>query len=160
MGKTLSHIRSGFPWVSDPFSRLAKWLVYDWPATEKSFYYTFQLAQEVKQNLPPQKSYLALVRQDEAEWLPFLFQRQPLVSQWGSEWLGTYDQQTNLMSRIHSCEMEQDWSCVENLISDQNYPGALITYVNDKSLNQQLLATNQWSQVYVNERYSFWMKKE
>ena len=121
---------------------------------------TFQLAQKVQQNLPPQKSYLALVRQDEAEWLPFLFQRQPLASQWGSEWLGTYDQQTTLMSRFHNCEMEQDWLCVENLISDQNYPGALVTYVNDKLLNQQLLATNQWSQVYVNERYSFWMKKE
>ena len=50
---------------------------------------TLDLAQYIQRDLPAGKSYLALTNQDEAEWMPFLFQREPVVSQWGSEWLGT-----------------------------------------------------------------------
>jgi 4-amino-4-deoxy-L-arabinose transferase-like glycosyltransferase len=118
---------------------------------------TFDLAEQVQESTSLDGNYLALVRQDEAEWLPFLFQREPLVSQWGSEWLGAYNEQTLLMSRFGGCRTNENWSCVENIILETGeYPDYVITYVNDDELNQQLLDTNQWTQIYTNQRYALW----
>ncbi|HKY54019.1 MAG TPA: glycosyltransferase family 39 protein [Anaerolineales bacterium] len=118
---------------------------------------TFDLAEQVQENILRDKTYLALVRQDEAEWLPFLFQREPLVSQWGSEWLGAYNEQTHLMSRFGGCRLSEDWSCVESVILETgDNPDYVITYINDDKLNQQLLDTNRWTQIYTNERYALW----
>ena len=118
---------------------------------------TFDLAGNVQASTLPDGKYLALLRQDEAEWLPFLFQREPLVSQWGSEWLGAYNEQTHLMSRFGGCRTNEDWSCVESVILETgDSPDYVITYVNDDELNRQLLATNQWMQTYTNQRYALW----
>lgn len=118
---------------------------------------TFDLAEHVQTSTLPDGNYLALLRQDEAEWLPFLFQRQPLVSQWGSEWLGAYNEQTLLMSRFGGCRANEDWSCVENIILETgNNPDYVITYMNDDELNRQLLETNRWTQLYTNQRYKLW----
>ncbi|MCI0549726.1 MAG: glycosyltransferase family 39 protein [Anaerolineae bacterium] len=120
---------------------------------------TFDFAEHIQDSTLPDEKYLALVRQDEAEWLPFLFQRQPLVSQWGSEWLGAYNEQTHLMSRFGGCRVSEDWSCVESAILETgDDPDYVVTYVNDEKLNQQLLATGQWTQVYVNKRYTLWSR--
>ncbi len=119
---------------------------------------TLDLEQKVKADVPEPATYLALVKQDEAEWLPFLMQRQPLVAQWGSEWLGTYNQQTAWMSQLHDCQSQQDWSCIQSVIAQiGNRPDSLITYVKDKKLNDQIAASNQWKLIYGNERYEVWL---
>ena len=118
---------------------------------------TFDIAEYVQESTSPDGKYLALLRQDEAEWLPFLFQRQPIVSQWGSEWLGAYNEQTLLMSRFGGCRTNEDWLCVENIILETGeHPDYVITYVNDDELNRQLVDTNRWTQIYTNQRYALW----
>ncbi len=118
---------------------------------------TLDLAQYIQRDLPAGKSYLALTNQDEAEWMPFLFQREPVVSQWGSEWLGTYDQQTFWGALFHDCEKAQDWSCVLAVIhKTEKNPDAVITYVISKKLNIQIVSTKQWVQVFSNKRYVVW----
>ncbi|HBX70865.1 MAG TPA: hypothetical protein DEH25_16170, partial [Chloroflexi bacterium] len=120
---------------------------------------TFELAENIQTILPLDSKYLALIKQDEAEWLPFLFQRDPIVSQWGSEWLGAYDEQTYLMSLFRDCQERQDWPCVENVIGETGtQPDFLITYSKDKKLNDQLSALPQWESIYKNERYTVWVR--
>ena len=121
---------------------------------------TFDLADYIRANLPADENYLALVRQDEAEWLPFLFQRQPLVSQWGSEWLGTDNVQTYLTSRFTGCQSIQDWSCVERFIPQTgDEPDHVVTYVKDRRLGEQMLSTGQWTQTYTDDTYALWSRK-
>jgi len=102
-------------------------------------------------------TYLALLIQDEAEWLPFLLQREPLVSQWGSEWLGEYDEQTRFMSMFQGCRKEKDWACVNSVLADMDTrPAYVITYRIDKKMNEQISAEGFWQEVFSNERYTIW----
>ena len=122
---------------------------------------TFDLAEIVQAELPDDVKYLALVKQDEAEWLPFLFQREPLVAQWGSEWLGEYNRQTHLMSIFNSCQQDQNWSCVEHTIAEVGAdPDFVVTYTRDERLNDQLLSLSQWDEVYSNDRYMLWTRAD
>ena len=106
-------------------------------------------------------TYLALLAQDEAEWLPFLLEREPLVSQWGSEWLGTYDEQTRLMSLFQSCRKEKDWDCVKAVFADMDdAPHFVITYRAEKKLNGQISADPDWVEVHANGRYTVWAESE
>ena len=148
-GVILSLVILTFIWVSG-FSALANLS----PVLDDT---TLDLAQNIQRDLPIGKNYLALINQDEAEWMPFLFQREPLVSQWGSEWLGTYDQQTFCGALFHDCEKAQDWSCVLAVIhKTEKNPDAVITHAIDKKLNSQILSTKQWVQVFANKRYIVW----
>lgn len=102
-------------------------------------------------------AYLALLIQDEAEWMPFLIQREPLVSQWGSEWLGEYDQQTRLMSMFQGCRKEKDWNCVKSVLSEMNAtPEYVITYRIDKKMNEQIAKDTRWREIFSNKRYTVW----
>lgn len=106
-------------------------------------------------------TYLALLAQDEAEWLPFLLEREPLVSQWGSEWLGTYDEQTRLMSLFQGCRREKDWECVKAVFAEvDETPRFIITYRVEKKLNEQISADPLWVEVHVNGRYMVWAESE
>ncbi len=117
------------------------------------------VAESIQGIIAPDETYLALIKQDEAEWLPFLFQREPIVSQWGSEWLGKYNEQTYLMSLFRDCQKTQDWPCVEGaIIETGGYPDHLITYANDVQLNDQISRTKQWKQFYANDRYVVWSR--
>jgi hypothetical protein len=101
--------------------------------------------------------YLALLVQDEAEWLPFLLAREPLVSQWGSEWLGQYEEQTRRMSIFQNCRREKDWMCVRSALAEMGEdPLYLVTYRNDRALNEGIAAENRWREVYSNRRYTIW----
>jgi len=122
---------------------------------------TFELAEIVQAEMPKDAKYLALVKQDEAEWLPFMFQREPLVAQWGSEWLGEYNRQTHLMSLFHGCQQDQDWSCVEHAIGEAGTdPDFVVTYTSDERLNDQLSSLSQWDEVYSNKRYLLWARAD
>lgn len=102
-------------------------------------------------------AYLALLIQDEAEWLPFLVQHEPLVSQWGSEWLGTYNEQTRLMSMFQGCRKEKDWACVNSVLTETgSSPEYIITYRIDKKMNEQIAQDGRWREVFSNERYTVW----
>ena len=102
-------------------------------------------------------TYLSLLIQDEAEWLPFLLQREPLVSQWGSEWLGEYDEQTRLMSMFQGCRKEKDWSCVTAVLKEMGTsPVYVITYRIDKKMNEQIAQVGRWQKIFSNERYTVW----
>jgi len=102
-------------------------------------------------------TYLSLLIQDEAEWLPFLVQREPLVSQWGSEWLGEYDEQTRLMSMFQGCRKEKDWSCVTAVLKEMGTsPVYVITYRIDKKMNEQIAQVGGWQEIFSNERYTVW----
>ena len=106
-------------------------------------------------------AYLALLAQDEAEWLPFLLAREPLVSQWGSEWLGMYEEQTRLMSLFQGCRREKDWECVKTVVAGMDKaPRFVITNRIEKKLNEQILADPLWEEVYANGRYIVWAESE
>jgi hypothetical protein len=48
---------------------------------------------------------------------------------------------------------------VESIIRETaNGPDYVVTYVNDEKLNQQLIETSQWTQVYTNRRYTLWSR--
>ncbi len=116
-----------------------------------------ELARSAPGLFPKDSVYLALLIQDEAEWLPFLLERQPLVSQWGSEWLGEYSRQTVLMSRFQGCRREKDWLCVQAILDSMGAsPQFLITYRIERKLNDQILASGRWRDVYSNNRYVVW----
>ena len=102
-------------------------------------------------------TYLALLIQDEAEWLPFLIQHEPVVSQWGSEWLGKYDEQTRWMSLFQGCRKEKDWVCVKAVLAEMDAaPEYVITYRIDKKMNEQIAQDSAWREVFSNERYTVW----
>ena len=118
---------------------------------------TFELAEDAQNIIKPKERYLALVIQDEAEWMPFLLQREPLVAQWGSEWLGTYTDQSQLMTLFLGCQQNQDWPCVEHGIGlTEKMLDYLITYLKDAWLNEQIAMSGGWKEVYSNERYKVW----
>lgn len=115
------------------------------------------LAQYIQLNMKPKQTYLALVKQDEAEWFPFLFQREPLVAQWGSEWLGAYNEQTYMMARFRDCRAGQDWTCIEGVFPETGkYPDIMVTYAKDNDLNEQVASSGSWFQLYINNRYIVW----
>jgi hypothetical protein len=101
--------------------------------------------------------YLAMTAQDEAEWMPFLFEREPLTAQWGSEWLGKYNEQTFLMSQFQGCRMAKDWACVEKLLEQlPKSPDVLLTYAWDRKINDQIEESRNWEERFVNGRYVVW----
>lgn len=105
--------------------------------------------------------YLALLIQDEAEWMPFLLELDPLVSQWGSEWLGDYDEQTRLMSLFQTCRKEKDWACVNSALNETGAaPRFIITYRIEEKLNEQISADDAWAEIYANRRYIVWQVVE
>jgi len=106
-------------------------------------------------------TYLALLIQDEAEWMPFLIQHEPLVSQWGSEWLGQYDQQTRLMSLFQGCRKEKDWACVKSVLAEMgSSPDYVITYRIDRKMNEQIAQEGRWREIFFSERYIVWEVEE
>jgi hypothetical protein len=118
---------------------------------------TFEMTRYLRPYSPVKATYLALLPQDEAEWLPYLMRRQPVIAQWGSEWLGNYDQQTKLMLQARSCQKSQDLVCVENFIESLGQsPYYLISLRTDRRLMDALTAEGGWKLIYQNDRYLVW----
>lgn len=118
---------------------------------------TLDLGEYVQKNTRTDSIYLALTPQDEAEWLPYMLRRQPYVAQWGSEWLGTYDQQVSYMTRIRACEIQQDLDCLRAFFFEiDKEPDYLVTLNDDEKLVNILHADQGWEFVYQNARYTLW----
>ncbi|MBM3126371.1 MAG: hypothetical protein FJZ87_15100, partial [Chloroflexi bacterium] len=118
-----------------------------------------ECAEYIRSSTNADTIYLALIAQDEAEWMPFLFEREPLTAQWGSEWLGKYNEQTLLMSQFQGCRMDKDWECVERLLEKMpKSPQMLLTYAWDRKINVQIEGSKNWEERFVNGRYVVWEK--
>jgi hypothetical protein len=117
----------------------------------------FELAQFINQHISKDSNYLLVAQQDEAEWFPYLLERDPMIGQWGSEWLGTYYQQTSYLRQLRQCELDQDQTCLQELIvSVRKRPDYLITLKIRRRLNEDLSINPDWQEVYKNSRYLLW----
>ena len=86
-------------------------------------------------NTTPDSRYLFVTGQGEAEWFPYLLQREPLISKWGSEWLGNYYEQRQLQVGLMNCRLAEDATCIKQLGLDIKPTDLLITLKADKGLN-------------------------
>jgi hypothetical protein len=120
---------------------------------------TFSLADFIIENTPADARYLLIAGHDEAEWFPYLLRREPMISHWGSEWLGTYDEQVDLFKRVLHCQAKQSADCVENLIDDIGEPDFLITKKEDALLNDRLGVKYELGVEKEFEEYLVWYRK-
>ncbi len=120
---------------------------------------TFSLADFVMENTSTDSRYLLIVGHDEAEWFPYLLRREPMISHWGSEWLGTYGEQLDLFKRVLHCQAKQSADCVEYLIGDIGEPDFLITKKEDTLLNDRLGLKYELKVEKQFEEYLVWYRK-
>ncbi len=122
-----------------------------------------EAAHFMKNNTPSQASYLDLYTSpsdDGEEWFPYLTQREPVISRWGSEWLGTYDLQGLESGKLSECIQTQSLICVEGwLISNHKKPGYIIMVSGLEKLSVSLESNPAWKNVYSNSRYVIWERR-
>jgi asparagine N-glycosylation enzyme membrane subunit Stt3 len=114
------------------------------------------MASFIKKNTPPQASYQNLFWDaNEAEWLPYLMQRNPVIAPWGGEWIGTYETQFALIAEVSRCK--QDLACLEEkLISAGRLPDMLIILTSQKEWSAALSRNPKWQEVYANSSFIVW----
>ncbi len=100
--------------------------------------------------------YVMLAAPNEAEWFPFLLQREPLASKWGAEWLGTYYSASGLVAAINDCRRTEDVVCLQNLNLNLESQDILITHKNDKGLSVGLESQPGCPQLAVIGQYVVW----
>lgn len=117
------------------------------------------LAETMRQVMPEQARYLSITGDDDAEWLPYLAGRTPVIGTWGAEWLGTYPQQLDYVFSLNECLAQDSLSCVEDLIERADLrPDLLVTWCAKESINAGLSASGIWQPVYENEDFILWKK--
>lgn len=116
----------------------------------------FEVARYVKEKTPPEARYLFVAGQSEAEWFPYLLQREPFVSKWGSEWLGTYDEQRNLQSQVIYCKDLQSVECLKQLNLEIMPADILITRKAEKDLSNELASFSACKKLASIGRYIIW----
>ncbi len=118
---------------------------------------TLSMARFVQANTPADGRYLALVGQQEAEWLPYLLKRTPSISTWGAEWLGTYYQQLNALGLVDGCRQVPSLACIRSIIARLDaQPDYLITLVDEPGFKTILAGNTAWKELYHNNRYYVW----
>jgi len=119
-----------------------------------------EVAAFIKNNTPSKAIYLDLYTNpsdDGEEWFPYLTQREPVISRWGSEWTGSYDIQTVEDLQLRACVKMQSLICVEDwLTSIKKQPGYLIMVTGLEQLSASLRQNPEWKEVYSNTRYIIW----
>lgn len=116
----------------------------------------FDVADYVEENVPESSRYLFVAGQAEAEWFPYVLKREPFVSKWGSEWLGTYDEQRVLQGSVAYCKDGQTLQCLKDLGLDVRPDDILITKKNQKRLANELEASGSCQQMAVLGVYVVW----
>lgn len=117
---------------------------------------TFEVADYIQENIPQRSRYLFVAGQSEAEWFPYLLQREPFVSKWGSEWLGTYDEQRNLQSQVSYCKDLQSVECLKQLNLEIMPADILITRKAEKDLSNELASFSACKKLASIGRYIIW----
>jgi hypothetical protein len=120
---------------------------------------SIETASFVRDNTDSDATYLFVGKVNEAEWFPYLFDRTPVFSPWGSEWKGTYAQQTDILIELRSCELQKSWPCMESLQQKYSVSPDLLVIPNKRWLIVQLKDTKAWDIIYTGERYLVWERK-
>jgi hypothetical protein len=116
----------------------------------------FDVAEYVEENVPENSKYLFVAGQAEAEWFPYLLKREPFVSKWGSEWLGTYDEQRALQGRVAYCKDGQTLQCLKDLNLDVAAGDIIVIKKNQKKLADELEASGSCQRMAVLGVYVVW----
>jgi hypothetical protein len=117
---------------------------------------SLQTASFVRNNTDSDASYLFIGKINEAEWFPYLFDRTPVFSPWGSEWKGNYAEQSEILIALRECELEKDWACMEKIEQRENVSPSLLVIPNKRWLVQDVRGTDNWDLLYRDERYLVW----
>lgn len=118
--------------------------------------YSLQMAKFVRGETDPADTYLYIGKINEAEWFPYLLERDPVFALWGSEWKGNYAEQLQILIDLRACQNEKNWTCVEALLRANNAHPNLLIAPNQRWLFLQIKDTRAWDLVYENERYQVW----
>lgn len=120
---------------------------------------SMETASFVRDNTDPNATYLFVGKINEAEWFPYLLNRTPVFSLWGSEWKGTYAQQAEILIELRNCEIQKSWPCMESLQQKHSVSPDLLVVPNKRWLIVQLKDTKAWNILYTGERYVIWKRK-
>ncbi len=115
-----------------------------------------QLGEFVQRNTAVQTRFLVMAPPSEAEWFPFLLQREPLASKWGAEWLGTYYSASGLVAAINDCRRAEDVACLQALHLSLDGEDILITHRADKGLTVGLESQPSCQQLATFGQYLVW----
>jgi hypothetical protein len=108
----------------------------------------------------PNDTYAILADHHEAEWFPFLAQRNPLFGFWGGEWDGNRQSLSDNFYTSLSCSEKADFDCLEKVFQDagqvpdymivmkRRYPGFI----------DVLALQSGWKRVYKNSEYQIWAR--
>jgi hypothetical protein len=121
---------------------------------------TLQESEWIQSNTPTDARFLAVLpSEDEAEWLPGLFRRTPVLGHWGAEWLGTYDQQFDLYVHAQNCAGLQSEPCIDELLSYGKLRPDLVVTVGRTSapyLFQSMQESGRWTELFENQSSAVW----
>lgn len=123
-------------------------------------FHSLEMAKFVKDNTNPNSTYLFIGKINEAEWFPYLLDRTPVFSPWGSEWKGTYAEQSAILVALRGCELEQSWACMESIQQEQSVNPGLLIIPNKRWLITDIKNTHLWERIYTNERYLVWVRQD
>jgi len=116
----------------------------------------FDVAEYVEENVPESSRYLFVAGQAEAEWFPYILKREPFVSKWGSEWLGTYNEQRVLQGSVAYCKDGQTLQCLKDLDLDVTAGDIIITKKSQRRLANELENSESCRQMEVLGVYVVW----
>ncbi len=122
--------------------------------------HSLKMAQFVREETDPQLTYLYIGKINEAEWFPYLLDRTPVFALWGSEWKGIYAEQLQILIDLRACQDQKEWSCMQNLLTQNKANPDLLIGPNSRWLNTQVKETRNWNLIYSDERYLVWEKKK
>jgi hypothetical protein len=117
------------------------------------------MARFVREETNVEQTYLYIGRINEAEWFPYLLERNPVFALWGSEWKGNYTEQLQILIDLRDCQNERNWGCMQALLSEHNADPDLLIGPNRRWLETQIRDTRAWELIYSDERYLVWEKK-
>ena len=123
---------------------------------------TFELGEWFQSRTKSDARYLFLMPAEEnAEWLPYLLKRTPVVGHWGAEWLGTYNLQRNILAEFNRCYQEQSFDCITSVMdSNRIMPEYLIIpeQFTRSMIVQSLQDSPGWDLAYTNSDYQVWQR--
>lgn len=122
---------------------------------------TLELADYVRLHTNAHATYLFVGTQDEAEWFPYLLQREPVISKWGAEWTGRYEQQQQYLRDVMRCQTLESLGCLSSIIGRPGVqePDLLITRAGDDKLEAQLQESPSWAPEARFGRYLVWVSE-
>ena len=121
---------------------------------------SLKMADFIRKNTDPGATYLFIGKINEAEWFPYLFDRTPVFAQWGSEWKGEYDRQSEILVALRGCQLEKSWPCMQTIQQENSVSPDLLVIPNKRWLVQAVTKTEDWDRIYKDDLYLVWKKKD